>query len=166
MEHHDNTTPSDDIRHPSEEEQATTAGGGASGIVGMAAGAGVGLLLGPVGAVIGALAGGAGGWWAGKQTVAAISEFDNDEDMYRRMHDAESAQHSYDDVRHAYVLGHLAGRNPDYLDRDFRAVEPDLRDAWQRAHQHGETWDSLRPYVDRGFTHARRDSRARDIRDR
>jgi hypothetical protein len=138
----------------SAEEQAETVTEGVGGLMGFATGAAAGLALGPVGAVIGALAGGAGGWWAGKQVGDAALEF---EDRYfRRIHAASDARSpSYEDVRHAYQLGHLAGRNPEYGDAGFDAIEPELRHAWKKAHGGSDNWDQVRPCVDRGFTHAR-----------
>jgi hypothetical protein len=147
----------DDMKRSSEDEKRDTVAGGVGGIGGMAAGAGAGLTLGPVGAVLGALAGAAGGWWAGKQTIETLGGFENDEDVYyRRLHQQFAADaRAYDEVRHAYQIGHLAGRNPDYMGSDFDSVEQDLRRAWDEAHGKAEAWDTVRPYVDRGFAHGR-----------
>lgn len=149
----------DDMRNESEDEQAETAGGGAAGIVGAGLGAGAGLVLGPVGAVLGALAGAAGGWWAGKQTVDVLASFEETEDQhFRRVHErAPYATRPYDEVRHAYQLGVLAGRNPEYRGREFDTVEQDLQRAWDEARGHGESWDTVRAYVGEGFTYGRDD---------
>jgi hypothetical protein len=137
-----------------EEEQTETVTEGVGGLIGFASGAAAGLTLGPVGAVIGALAGGAGGWWAGKQVGDAALEFEDK--YYRRIHEASHAPTpSYEDVRHAYQLGHLAGRNPEYRDSDFDAIEPELQRAWKTAHGGSDNWNQVRSCVDRGFTHAR-----------
>lgn len=147
----------DDMRDEPEEEQAERAGGGAGGIVGAGLGAGAGLVLGPIGAVVGALAGAAGGWWAGKQTVDALASFDEREDEhFRRTHErSDRGTRPYNEVRHAYQLGVLAGRNPDYVGRNFDTVEQDLQRAWDEAHGRGESWNNVRPYVDEGFTYGR-----------
>jgi hypothetical protein len=150
-------TPKDDMRNTSEHEKADTVVGGLGGLGGLAAGAAGGLVLGPVGAVVGALAGVAGGWWAGKQVVDAAADFDAETDSdYRRVHESTRAgARAYDEVRHAYQLGHLAGRNPDYRDAGFDRIEPDLRRAWVDVHGAADEWDLVRPYVDRGFERAR-----------
>ena len=58
------------------------------------------------------------------------------------------AGRSYDDVRPAYQLGHLAGRNPDYRGRSFDEVEGDLRHGWTGdvSARYG-TWDQVRDHV-------------------
>ncbi len=164
--------PRDDMRKIAEEddperaaeEQRRTVGEGMGGLMGLAAGAAGGLTLGPVGAVLGALAGGAGGWWAGKQVVDAISDYQDE--YFRRIHEASrEAAPSYEEVRHAYQLGHLAGRNPEYGDTGFDRVEPELRRAWERAHPESRDWDSIRRFVDRGFNRARDErDQSRDVR--
>lgn len=149
-------TPKDDMKNTSEHEKADTVVGGLGGLGGLAAGAAGGLVLGPVGAVVGALAGVAGGWWAGTQVVDAAADFDAEDSHYRRAHESSRAgAREYDEVRHAYQLGHLAARNPDYRDTGFDRIEPDLRRAWVDAHGASGDWDAVRPYVDRGFKRAR-----------
>jgi hypothetical protein len=154
-------TPKDDMKNTSEHEKADTVVGGLGGLGGLAAGAAGGLVLGPVGAVVGALAGVAGGWWAGKQVVDAAEDFNAEDSDYRRAHESSRAgARAYDEVRHAYQFGHLAGRNPDYRDAEFHRIEPDLRRAWVDAHGSTDDWDAVRPYVDHGFNRARkRDAR-------
>ena len=53
---------------------------------------------------------------------------------------------SYDSVRPAYQLGHVAGHNPDYRGRQFDDVEPDLRRGWE-SHQGNSDWHSVRDYA-------------------
>jgi hypothetical protein len=123
--------------------------GGASGI---ATGAALGSLGGPVGTVIGALAGAIGGWWSGRAiSEAAASYTDHDDSHYRDHHTktaGQSATRGYDDVRPAYQLGHLAGRNPDYAGRGFDEVEGDLQRGWTSdvSSRHGE-WSSVRNHA-------------------
>lgn len=126
------------------------------GVAGAATGAALGSLGGPIGTLIGALAGAIGGWWSGRAISEAASTFtDDDESYYRRSHGTGSsalpdrpASHDYDDVRPAYQLGHLAGRNPDYANRSFDEVETDLQRGWTSdvSARHGE-WDSVRGYA-------------------
>src|SRR3954468_13473808 len=96
-------------------------GGAAAG----AAGAAIGAFAGPVGMLVGGLAGIVGGWWAGKSAAEAANKYsDTDDRYYRETYEGSStrlADRSYDQVRPAYQLGHVAGMNPDYADRDFEA---------------------------------------------
>ncbi len=120
------------------------------GVAGAAAGAAIGALGGPIGAIVGALAGGAGGWWSGRAVSEAMSTYTAEDDEYYRSQfgasgTAGGARTSYDDVRPAYQLGHLAGINPDYQGRSFEDVEPRLRDAYASAGQ--RNWNDIRGYV-------------------
>lgn len=124
------------------------AAGGALG------GAAVGtILLGPIGTVIGALAGAVGGGWLG------VIQRNTDEPHYTDAHDSAYREHfeshpnrpadrAFDSVRPAYALGHLAARNPDYRGRGWDAVDADLERAWgdEARARYGE-WASLRPYA-------------------
>ena len=116
---------------------ATSAGFGAA--VGLAA-------LGPVGAVAGALAGAIGGWWAGKEVHHAVVDMDKAENQFRQAHEHAGATRPYEEARHGYQLGYLAGRNPDYATSDFSEVEDDLRAAWVQAHlqEHSVPWEEVR----------------------
>ena len=134
------------------------------GVAGAATGAALGSLGGPIGTLIGALAGAIGGWWSGRAISEAASTFtDDDESYYRRTHGTGSsaladrpATHDYDDVRPAYQLGHLAGRNPDYASRSFDEVETDLQRGWTSdvSARHGE-WSSVRGYARDAFERGR-----------
>src|SRR4029078_5788829 len=66
------------------------------------------------------------------------------------------ADRSFDAVRPAYQVGHLAGRNPDYKEREWDAVEPDLQRGWtdEVRQKHGE-WDAARPFARDGFARSR-----------
>jgi hypothetical protein len=132
-------------------------GEGVGGTAGIAAGATVGALGGPVGMVIGALAGAVGGWWAGRSVAEGVHDYTDDDDRFYREHHTTTASRNladvgttrgYDDVRPAYQLGHLAGRNPDYAGRKFEDVETDLQRGWSSdvAAKHGD-WTSVRPYA-------------------
>ena len=134
---------------------------------GAAAGATVGTVtLGPVGTIIGAIAGAVGGGWAGL-AAAAPTHFTPDDDRAFRAHyeaDPERlADRPYDAVRPAYQLGHVAARNPDYANRDFDAIEADLRRGWgdDLRDRHGD-WQTARRYVREAYLRerARRQGRA------
>jgi len=130
-------------------------GEAAGGISGGVAGAAIGSIGGPVGTLIGGLAGVIGGWWAGRSIAEAAKDYGDVDDRYYRAHyesTSRLADRSYDDVRPAYQLGHLASRNPDYRGRDFDTVESDLRRGWSDdiGARHGD-WSSVRGYAREGF---------------
>ena len=131
-------------------------GGAAAG----AAGAAIGAMAGPIGMLVGGIAGIVGGWWAGKSAAeAAHSYSDTDDRFYRDTYEnspSRLADRSYDQVRPAYQLGHIAGMNPDYRDRDFNAVEGDLQRGWTGdvAAKHGD-WNTARPFARDAFTRSR-----------
>ena len=131
---------------------------GAAG--GAAAGAAVGTVtLGPVGAMVGAIAGALGGGWSGL-AAAAPTHFTPEHDReYRQLYESDAdrlADRSYDAVRPAYQLGHLAACNPDYAHRNFEAVEADLRRGWgdEVRARHGD-WETARRYAREAFTRQR-----------
>src|SRR5207237_553618 len=76
--------------------------------------------------------------------------------QYRQAPD-RLADRDYDQVRPAYVAGHLAGRNPEYGQRSFDEIEGDLRRAWDErvAEQRGQ-WTTVRGYARTAFERARR----------
>jgi hypothetical protein len=131
-------------------------GGAAAG----AAGAAIGALAGPIGMFVGGLAGVVGGWWAGKAANEAAHHYTPEVDAtYRRAYESSPsrlADRSFDDVRPAYQAGHIAGMNPDYRDRDFDAVEGDLKRGWtdDLRSRHGE-WEAARPYARDAYTRSR-----------
>jgi hypothetical protein len=134
-----------------------TVGESAGGFLGASTGMAIGAAGGPVGLVLGGLAGAVGGWWAGREIADAIT---NDDDVAFRHHFDSTpdrlADRSYDEVRPAYVAGHLAGRNPEYAGRSFENVESDLRCGWNSdvAEQCGE-WPAVRRYARAAFDRAR-----------
>lgn len=134
-----------------------TVGESAGGFVGATSGMALGALGGPVGLVIGGLAGAIGGWWAGHGIADAITA--DDDNAFRRHFDRSKdrpVDRSYDDVRPAYIAGHLAGRNPDYSDQSFEQVESDLRCGWGTAIvRHCGEWPGVRRYARAGFDRAR-----------
>jgi hypothetical protein len=84
---------------------------------------------------------------------------DDDDRFYRSQYeDAPDrlADRSYERVRPAYVVGHLAGRNPQYQGRTFEDVEGDLRCGWsdEVTAQCGQ-WPSVRGYARSAFERAR-----------
>ena len=140
--------------HPGVADQVGEAAGGISGVV---AGAAVGSAAGPVGTIIGGIVGAMGGWWSGRAVAEAATAIGkDDDDFYRRRYEASGrvAGRSYDDVKPAYYLGHLASRNPDYRNRSFDQVESDMRRGWTAAGKYG-AWDDMRDFAREGFARGR-----------
>jgi hypothetical protein len=139
-------------------EPAKAVGKGAGGIAGAHVGAGLGaFVLGPIGMVIGAIAGAVGGWWAGDAIAKGLDKWsEEDDEVFRTSYLSSPGGRSgraYEDVRPAYQLGYLAGRNPEYRGRAFDDIEADLRAGWsaELGQKHGE-WDEVRPYVRDAYT--------------
>ena len=145
-------------KHDDHPGVADHVGEAAGGIGGVAAGAAIGSVAGPIGTVIGGIVGAMGGWWTGRAVAEAATAVTDDDDRYYRTHyDASPnrlADRRYDDVKPAYYLGHLASRNPDYGNRSFDEIEPELRSGWSRDAKYG-SWDAVRPYASEGFNRGR-----------
>jgi hypothetical protein len=147
-------------KHDSHPSHVDEAGEGVGGISGVLAGAAIGSAGGPIGTIIGGLAGAVGGWWAGRAVIEAASHLAKDEDDYYRNHYEQSpnrlADRSYEDVRPAYHLGHVAAHNPDYRGRDWSDVSSELRRGWSAEHarKHGD-WETLSPFANEGYTHGK-----------
>ncbi len=129
------------------------------GISGVLTGAALGSLGGPIGTIIGGVAGAVSGWWAGRAISDAAYHATHDDEYYRGRHAAAPgapAALGYDDVRPAYQLGHLAGRNPDYRGRTFDEVEADLRHGWTAdvSARHG-SWDQVRDFARDAYERSR-----------
>ena len=143
--------------HPSHLDEAGEAAGGIGGVL---AGAAIGSVAGPVGTLIGGIAGAMGGWWSGRAVTEAASKLTKEDDEYYRTSYESSpnrlADRSYDDVRPAYHLGQVASQNPDYANRSFDEIEPELKRGWTedvRA-RHGE-WESIRGYARDAYDRSR-----------
>jgi hypothetical protein len=133
-------------------------GEAAGGVSGVLAGAAAGSVVGPVGTVVGGIVGAMGGWWAGRAVAEASTAITTDDDAYYRKHynglPGRLADRSYDDVKPAYYMGHLASRNPDYRNSSFEEIEGDLRRGFSADRRYG-SWDSIRGYANEGFTRGR-----------
>ena len=141
--------------HPGVADHVGEAAGGISGVT---AGAAIGSAGGPIGTVIGGIVGAMAGWWSGRAVAEAATAMTTDDDDYYRKHYTASpnrlADRSYDDVKPAYYLGHVASRNPDYKNRSWDEIEPDLRNGWSANGKHG-SWDAVRAYANEGYTRGR-----------
>lgn len=144
----------DHDNHPGVSDETGEAVGGVGGVL---AGAALGSAAGPIGTVIGGIAGAIGGWWAGRAVAEASETYANGEDAYYREKYASSphqlADRSYEAVRPAYQLGHLARLNPDYAGRDFESIEPELIVGWSGpvSSRHGD-WPHVREYAREAYT--------------
>ena len=143
-------------RNPSVADQIGETAGGISGVL---LGAGIGSAAGPVGALIGGIAGAIGGWWAGRAVVEAASSLSHEDEAYFREHydnvPNRAADRAYDDVRPAYYLGQIASHNPNFLEREFSEVEPELERGWSEYNEKHGAWISVREYAAEGFRRGR-----------
>jgi len=140
--------------HPGVADHVGEAAGGVSGVV---AGAAIGSAIGPVGTVIGGILGAMGGWWSGRAVAEAATAVTTDDDKFYRTRFESSpgrGTRTYDEVKPAYYLGHVASRNPDYRNRSFDEIESDLRGGWTSDGKYG-SWDEARGFASEGFTRGR-----------
>jgi hypothetical protein len=90
----------------------------------------------PVAPLLDDLAAEHGGWWTGRTVGDALSRYTTDDDTYYRAHFAHYIDAGDGDLfeatRPAYILGHLAGFNPEYIGQPWREVEQALAAAWCR----------------------------------
>lgn len=145
------------VNHNDEPTVGDEVGEAAGGISGVVAGAAIGSAVGPLGTVIGGIAGAIGGWWAGRAVSEAAKHYTNEDDaFYRHKYETSPTQlgdTSYEQIRPAYQIGHLAGRNPDYTGKSFETVETDLRRGWDNgANTVGRDWDKVKDYAKDAYT--------------
>lgn len=70
---------------------------------------------------------------------------------------AQGGGRTYDSTRPLYQFGHLAGQNPDYQNRSFEEIEPELRRGWgeEQSRKYG-SWPEVRGHVEFGYSRAAR----------
>ncbi|MEP6991400.1 MAG: hypothetical protein ABJA80_10765 [bacterium] len=147
-------------KHDSNPSHLDEAGEAVGGIGGVLAGAAIGSVVGPIGTIIGGIAGAMGGWWSGRAvTEAAANVTTHDDEFYRSNYESSPnrlADRSYDDVRPAYHLGHVAAANPDYSSKNWNDVSSDLQRGWtpEHARKYGD-WNTVSGYASEGFTRGR-----------
>ena len=134
-------------------------GEAAGAISGTMFGAGIGAATGPVGALLGGIAGALGGWWAGRAVSEAAEALTESDDSHYRAHfqsrAKQPADRSYDDVKAAYYLGHIASQNPNFVTREFDEVEPELARGWQATAEQGQSWEAARSCAREGYVRGR-----------
>ena len=146
--------------HDSNPSHVDEAGEAVGGVGGVLAGAAIGSIAGPVGTLIGGIAGAMGGWWTGRAvTEAASTVTESDDAHYRHTYESSSARladRSYDDVRPAYHLGHVAAHNPDYAGKPWSTVQADLQRGWSADHakKYGD-WTAVSGFASEGYTRGR-----------
>ena len=90
----------------------------------------------------------------------ARSRLTHADDSYYREHFAASAMpladHRYEDVRPAYMLGHLAGHDPDFAALEFEEIEAELERRWndEQRVRLGE-WPAVRGFARAGWARGR-----------
>lgn len=147
-------------KHDSNPSHVDEAGEAVGGIGGVLTGAAIGSVAGPVGTLLGGIAGAMGGWWTGRAVTEAASKLtDADDAHYRSRYESSPgrlADRTYEDVRPAYHLGHIAAQNPDYANSDWTKVSSDLQRGWTSDHarKYGD-WNSVSGYANEGFTRGR-----------
>ena len=124
-------------------------------ITGVLVGAGIGSAAGPVGTLIGGIAGALGGWWAGRAVAEAASSVSREDEKHFRAHydalEDRPADRAYDDVRGAYYLGQIASHNPNFMEREFAEVEPELERGWASYADKYGTWKMVRTFAREGY---------------
>jgi hypothetical protein len=152
--------------HTGEPSLGDEIGEATGGIAGVLLGAGIGSSAGPIGTLIGGIAGAIGGWWTGRAIAEAAEKLGEEDETHFRSHYESSptrpADRSYEDMRQAYYLGHIASQNPNFTEREFGDVEPELARGWQDCANPPCTWAAARAYVSEGF---RRGKEARERTD-
>jgi len=125
------------------------------GITGVLVGAGIGSSAGPVGTLLGGIAGAIGGWWTGRAIAEAAEKLSAEDDQEFRAHyessGAKLGDRSYDGVRGAYFLGHIASNNPNFADRSFDEVEPELARGWRGCTDRPCDWELVRSFAGEGY---------------
>ena len=98
-----------------------------------------------------------GGWWTGRAASDAVSRYSSEEDSFYRERYSSSphqlADRSFEDIRPAYLLGHLARVNPEYRGRAFDSIEHELKAGWTEpvSSRHGD-WNQVREYAREAYT--------------
>jgi len=141
--------------HSGEPSLGDEIGEATGGIACVLLGAGIGSSAGPIGTLLGGIAGAIGGWWSGRAIAEAAEKLSAEDDEEFRTHyessDTRLADRSYDDLRGAYYLGHIAAHNPNFVDRTFTEVEPELEKGWRECANPPCPWEQARPFVGEGY---------------
>jgi hypothetical protein len=103
---------------------------------------------------VGKIAGKVGGWW--NSASEGITDIPKQEEALCRTHFESYARKpaglTYESARTAYQIGYLAAENPTYRDRQFDAIESDLRPGF--ADGNTEEFDALKDFSRFGYERA------------
>lgn len=142
---------------------APTVGRGVEGALKMT-GTALHKVAGPLGTAVGAIAGRVGGWWSSASD--AVAELPEEEEQACRVHfesyTTRPADLTFDHARTAYVIGHVAARNPTYAGRGFDEVEPDLQPGLTG--ERSDAYHSLRDFARYGYDRGTARSGAANLR--
>jgi hypothetical protein len=147
----------DDIPEPKVSAPATAAAGAL-------AGATAGLVTGPfgpiaagIGAIVGGLSGAAVGATVSQDSGASFTS--EDETHYRALWEQSPerpADRGFEAARPAYLLGHVAAQQTEFVGLEFTEIEGELQQVWDadfRA-RNGE-WSTVRRFARDAYGHAR-----------
>ena len=141
--------------HDSNPSVGDEIGEAAGGISGVLLGAGIGSSAGPIGTLIGGIAGAIGGWWTGRAIAEAAEKLTREDDEEFRKHYESSPERAaggrYEDVRAAYLLGHIASHNPNFVDRQFEEIESQLERGWDDCAERPCSWQQVRTFAGEGY---------------
>ena len=131
---------------------------GAGGIASAAAGAAIGTAVGgPIGGAIGAAAGAIVGGAAGDAIAdnfdPKIEEVYWQENFRNRPYYKQGDK--YEDYLPAYRFGWESAIRDEYNDRNFDALESDLRTEWEKQQKPYRNWDDARAMIEEGFVRIR-----------
>lgn len=105
------------------------------------------------GVIAGVALAAAGGYWASKKLRSAAAELSEQEEqdcrLYYETHAVRTSGVPYSQARTVYVLGYVAGRNPEYSGRGYEDVEPHLRAGYTG--RRAGSYDTLRDFGRRGY---------------
>jgi hypothetical protein len=105
------------------------------------------------GVIAGVALAAAGGYWASRKLASAAAELSEEEERdcrtYYETHAVRTSGVPYGQARTVYVLGYVAGRNPDYAGRGYEEVEPHLRGGYTG--RRAGSYDALRDFGRRGY---------------
>ncbi len=113
-----------------------------------------------VGSMLGAATQMIGSWWSSPDAERASRSFDANKERACRQHIESTARsgtqtmRDYESARPLYQFGHLAGQNPEYQNRSFEEIEPDLSRAWETGgRERFGDWSQVRDQVEFGYTY-------------
>lgn len=138
-------------------EQGTfeSVGEAVGGFAGKAAGRATDMAMDVASSLTGMVGAALGGWWATANPARIAEAFMGEQDSNCREHYRTSrtaADDDYDAARPLYQFGFVARHNPDFQNRSFRDVEPELERAWtgEPTSRYG-SWSEVRDYVGYGY---------------